>query len=89
MYRWIKKVKVVVGSAALMIAFFGASLVPGVAYVPSAEAATAYDSVNMQAEGTSDIDAKRGDKKDKDRVDRDDDDDDVVLIPRGRRSRWG
>ncbi len=78
MYRWIKKAKVVVGSAALMIAFFGASLVPGVAYVPSAEAAMDYDSVLMQADSTSDIDAKRGKKKDKD-----------GMGPSGRRSRWG
>ena len=78
MYRWIKKAKVVIGSAALMVAFFAASLVPGVAYVPSAEAAMDYDSVLMQADGTSDIDAKRGGKKDKD-----------GMGPSGRRSSWG
>ncbi len=78
MYRWIKKAKVVIGSAALMIAFFGASLVPGVAYIPSAEAAMDNDSVLMQADSTSDIDAKRGGKKDKN-----------GMGPSGRRSRWG
>ncbi len=78
MYRWIKKAKVVVGSAALMIAFFGASLVPGVAYVPSAEAAMDYDSVIVQAGDSSDVDIKRGGKKDKD-----------DMGPSGRRSRWG
>jgi hypothetical protein len=78
MHKWIRKAKVVVGSAALVVALFGASLVPGVAYVPSAEAATSYDSVIMQADSTSDIDAKRGGKKDKD-----------GMGPSGRRSRWG
>ena len=78
MKRWIKKAKVVVGSTALVVAFFGASLVPGVAYVPSAEAATDYDSIMSQADSTSDIDAKRGGKKDKD-----------DMGPSGRRSRWG
>ena len=78
MKRWVKKAKVVVGSAALVVAFFGASLVPGVAYVPSAEAATDYDSIMTQAGSTSDIDAKRGGKKDKD-----------DMGPSGRRSRWG
>ena len=78
MRRWIKKAKVVVGSTALVVAFFGASLVPGVAYVPSAEAATDYDSIMSQADSTSDIDAKRGKKKDKD-----------DMGPSGRRSRWG
>ena len=79
MYRWIKKAKVVVGSAALMIAFFGASLVPGVAYVPSAEAAMDYDSVVMQADDSSDVDIKRGGKKS----------DSNGMGPSGRRSRWG
>lgn len=78
MKRWIKKAKVVVGSTALVVAFFGASLVPGVAYVPSAEAATDYASIMSQADSTSDIDAKRGGKKDKD-----------GTGPSGRRSRWG
>lgn len=78
MKRWFKKAKVVVGSTALVVAFFGASLVPGVAYVPSAEAATDYDSIMTQADSTSDIDAKRGGKKDKD-----------DMGPSGRRSRWG
>ena len=78
MKRWIKKAKVVVGSTALVVAFFGASLVPGVAYVPSAEAATDYASITSQADSTSDIDAKRGGKKDKN-----------GMGPSGRRSRWG
>lgn len=78
MYRWIKKAKVVIGSTALVVAFFGASLVPGIAYVPSAEAAMDYDSVLMQADSTSDIDVKRGKKKDKDN-----------MGPSGRRSSWG
>ena len=78
MSKWIKKAKVVVGSAALMIALFGASMVPGVAYVPSAEAATDYDSVIMQADDSSDVDIKRRGKKDKD-----------DMGPSGRRSRWG
>ena len=89
MKKWVKKGKVAIGSAALMLALFGASMVPGVAYVPSAEAATDYTSIMSQADSTSDIDAKRGKRKGKDRVDRDDDDDnDEVLNPRGRRSRW-
>ena len=79
MKRWIKKAKVVVGSTALVVAFFGASLVPGVAFVPSAEAATDYDSVIMQADDSSDVDIKRrGKKKDKN-----------GMGPTGRRSRWG
>ena len=77
MHKWIKKTKVVIGSAALVVALFGASLVPGVAYVPSAEAATSYDSA-IHADSTSDIDAKRGGKKDKD-----------DMGPSGRSSRWG
>ena len=63
MHKWMKKTKVVIGSAALVVAVFGASLVPGVAYVPSAEAATDYDSVIMQSDDSSDVDVRRGKKK--------------------------
>ena len=78
MKRWIKKAEVVVGSTALVVVFCCASLVPGVAYVPSAEAATENASIMSQADGTSDFDAKRGGKKDKN-----------GIGPSGRRSRWG
>ena len=79
MSKWMKKAKVAIGSAALMLALFGASMVPGFAYVPTAEAATDYDSVITQADDSSDVDIKRrGKKKNRD-----------GMGPSGRRSRWG